>query len=272
MAKLAGKYPGFPELGAGMDGMAEQKKVLAELRRRSDALPEGEIVDALVEFPVADGAALYIVTSARPLTVQWIDWMDGYSAAAATIRGLNRADIEAQIRYRRTLTNMFRQGDDWWAEQEIGATLHYHNGFGEYVRGEVVVLTDGDRAGLKGIRPVALVGNWKPYDLPQRRPDGSVAMGYHASKIVEGGPDAAWRPSDSCVYEAPRFVGPRGAGDPGDPRTLPALDLTVPPMSDDAQETARLFALAEQAGLILEGIQPETARETLALAREVLNV
>ncbi len=81
----------------------------------------------------------------------------------------------------------------WWAEQELGSTIHYHNGFGEYVRGVVVVLPDGQR----GIKPLELVGNW----------DNSHA-GYHAAKIL--GDNPGWQPHISNIYEHPSFTDDRG--------------------------------------------------------------
>ena len=47
---------------------------------------------------VADGMAWYIVKSRKPLVLQYVDYMDGYAAPLALIRGLRLADIDGSIR------------------------------------------------------------------------------------------------------------------------------------------------------------------------------
>jgi hypothetical protein len=47
-------------------------------------------------WPVADGYAVYVVTKLRPLTLTWVNVGDGYAVPDAHIRGLTKADLEAQ--------------------------------------------------------------------------------------------------------------------------------------------------------------------------------
>ena len=47
---------------------------------------------------VADGYAWYIVVKRKPLTLQHVDYMDGWHAPAALIRGLRLSDIDANTR------------------------------------------------------------------------------------------------------------------------------------------------------------------------------
>lgn len=92
---------------------------------------------------------------------------------------------------------------------EVGATVHYHNGFGEYVRCEVVLNpNDGscpNAQGSKCLKEMALVGKWREYDL---RVDG-----YHAKGVSEG---RLFQAHATCIYEnedcslSKREADPRG--------------------------------------------------------------
>lgn len=68
----------------------------AALQRTYD-LPEGEIVGAVINFPVADGRAWYLVTKDKPLTLQHVDIGDAYAIPNAHVRGLNRDDVLQQV-------------------------------------------------------------------------------------------------------------------------------------------------------------------------------
>jgi len=67
------------------------------LQEISDNLPAGEIKGGILAFGVADGSALYLVVKERPLTLQHIDFLDGYRVHYALIKGLNRANIEYEL-------------------------------------------------------------------------------------------------------------------------------------------------------------------------------
>jgi hypothetical protein len=84
-----------------------------DLRKASDALPspltpDGKyllpkekigkaLVGRLIRWPVADGYALYRVTSAKPLKVQHLHFGDGYSVYPETIRGLTIGDVANMV-------------------------------------------------------------------------------------------------------------------------------------------------------------------------------
>ena len=72
-------------------------KAMDELLEASHKLPPGKVKGAVVKWQRADGYAWYIVTSERPLTLQHIDYMDGYAVEPALIRGLTKADIEEML-------------------------------------------------------------------------------------------------------------------------------------------------------------------------------
>jgi hypothetical protein len=82
--------------------MKAEGNVLDALQAKSDALPEGEIVGALIQFSVADGSAVYVVTKAKPLTVAHVPAFDGYRVHEAMIRGLRVADVLHQLKWRKS--------------------------------------------------------------------------------------------------------------------------------------------------------------------------
>jgi len=70
-----------------------QDKGLADLMAVSRALPKGEVKEAVVAIPWADGAAYYLVTKAKPLTLAHIEVGDAWKVPVFMIRGLTLKDI-----------------------------------------------------------------------------------------------------------------------------------------------------------------------------------
>ena len=83
--------------------MKAEGKALDALQVKSDALPKGEIVGAMLQFSVGDGSAVYVVTKASPLTVAHVPAFDGYRVHEATIRGLRVKDVLHQLKWRKVL-------------------------------------------------------------------------------------------------------------------------------------------------------------------------
>lgn len=108
MAKLTGKvdFPKVDYSGDWQTGSKAQQAALEELEKRSDALPEGEVVGAVIQFQVADGYAVYLVTKAKgnAIELKHIDYGDGYTIPPAHIRGLTRADVLQQLKIRKLFT------------------------------------------------------------------------------------------------------------------------------------------------------------------------
>lgn len=93
--------PGFEELpsedfNAWWD---RGRKLLEELQAKSDALPAGEYVGAVLSFPIGDGYALYLVQSTAPLTIQHIPYGDAYGIPGAHVRGLDMNDVMIQVKW-----------------------------------------------------------------------------------------------------------------------------------------------------------------------------
>lgn len=86
---------------------ARGQTAFEKLQAESDALPEGDVVGALVMFPYADSYAIYRVVSAKPLRLYHIPYSDAWHVSAATIRGLRLADVQRKIACDRRLKAMF---------------------------------------------------------------------------------------------------------------------------------------------------------------------
>lgn len=155
-----------------------------------------------------------------------------YSGVTAAFR---TGDIEASLRWTNNVNSLMSEHDKWWDAQPIGTVVHYHNSFGQYVRGVVTTNSKGEKV----MHPIALVGNWREYDLPRRMPDGSISYPYHAKKILTEDYED-FQPNYSNMYESPGYS--RKDNSPN-PATMDPIDLTVPPMTPAEQEEANKIHL-----------------------------
>jgi hypothetical protein len=220
-------------------------KALDALAAASAEIPEGgDVKGAFLKFSVADGYAHYVVTASSPLTVAHVPYGDSYKTSAAAIRGLTVDEVRQQLRARRARDLLDKKNDDFYESLEVGQTVHYDHGFGAYVRCEVVLGShDGESVvPRKVLRSVALVGNWREYDLPRREPDGSITWGYQVEKIRDR---SVFHPHESCIWESPRCAG-RGRH-VQDPYEMEPVDVSgPPPMDEEGEEAARLWRLVGQ--------------------------
>lgn len=84
-----------------------EMKAVEKLMQVSDNLQEGELVGAVLLFPVGDGNAMYLVTKERPLTLQWVQVGDNWSISEAHVRGLRKKDVMKQLSSRKALGKLF---------------------------------------------------------------------------------------------------------------------------------------------------------------------
>jgi len=77
------------------------------LEEVSDNLPDGEVLGALFGSPHADGKAWYVVVKTKPLTVANVPVWDAWQLPDAHIRGLNKADILADLRWNKHIKEAF---------------------------------------------------------------------------------------------------------------------------------------------------------------------
>lgn len=181
------------------------------------------------------------------------------------------SEIEGSKRMSRLFENLRDAEEDFFDTLEVGDIVHYNDGFNNFVRCEIVIGTEDNVGGLdrsenigrKVMLPIGLVGNWNNYDLPYRSKDGEIHYGYHAEKIVNG--TGAWRARQTCIVEAPDYAyGNRE--NIIDPRGMEAIDLTVPPMTDDELQAAYLENVRSEAIRILNDTDDagEAIRNALA--------
>ncbi len=194
--------------------------------------------------PLADSRSIFTVIEARggdtyqcevkadPIYGPNIDWFGHRKVYGGE-------EIRAELSQERMWATLRKSANEFWASRKVSEIVHYHNGFGQYVRGEIVRVDDQNK-----MMPIALVGNWSKHDLPRRQSDGSVFYSYHVKKIRFPGEDSSFQPNDSNVWESKNFSKPMGPNRDFDPVTAKPIDLSDPaPLEGDVAETARYEAL-----------------------------
>lgn len=93
----------FPKPGESFEGFdfAAIDERFEELEQASKAATEENPTGFLMYFAAGDGAAIYRVTKAKPLTLQHVYVHDGWQVPAAHIRGIRMADVREAIRRER---------------------------------------------------------------------------------------------------------------------------------------------------------------------------
>lgn len=185
-----------------------------------------------------------------------VDW-------AGTRKVFGGEEIRRAVASMQMWENIASEHDSWWNSRKIGEIVHYHNGFGQYVRGRIVwEVTEECPAGRNAMVPTELVGNWRDYDLPRIDAGGNLHESYHVRQIREG---KAMQPNYTNMVEA---VGVReGKGE--DPRGKPAIDLTPPQPDQEQTEAARLMAIRQQV-LAALAVEPDPERPYSEVLRAAL--
>lgn len=169
-------------------------------------------------------------------------------------------EIRQHARHARMWNQIGKSNDSFFEGLQLGAIVHYNNGFENFVRCEVVA-----HDGKKLLKPVALVGTWSASDLPRRDHDGTIYEPYHVKAIREG---KAWQPSETCVYEAAAY-GKSGRGI--DPRALPAIDLSVPELSSEEQAIAQLWQAVQGVSAVISNNSGKDPKTVLLAARALID-
>jgi len=87
---------------AGVSQFTEEGRKL-----ESDNLKTLQNTRKVIDFPVADGTAYYVVVTEKPLTLQHVEFCDGYKVHPALIRGLTLADVNHQLEFASRLRKLF---------------------------------------------------------------------------------------------------------------------------------------------------------------------
>jgi hypothetical protein len=150
--------------------------------------------------------------------------------------GTQKAFLTREIQGSIGMAKLFKgyedEGDAFYASLFPGQIVHYDNGFNAYVRCEVT--HDHE------LKPVALVGEWRDFDLPRRMADGSVYLGYYVEHIKEG---KTFHPNASNIYEFRMQKNSGGWTNEKhiDPRNLAPLSLEVPKLNPAEARKAKLI-------------------------------
>lgn len=123
-----------------------------------------------------------------------------------------------------------------------GQTVHYHHGFGGFVRCRVV-----QKDGENTLLPVAIVGEWSSFDLPQRDIRGNINWGYHATNIQNG---KTFTPHASNIYESPDYAG--HSKNKTNPALMTPIDLTLPELNNEEKSKAKFWKKVEEIQVIIK--------------------
>ena len=112
MAKLIGQIviTFNPRLSWG-EMQSQEDEEIRHLGRKARAKDDTglECVGEEVRFPIADGYARYLVSSAIPLELTHIAAGDGWQIPGAHMRGLELGDIIHNVSSRKSMEQMFRK-------------------------------------------------------------------------------------------------------------------------------------------------------------------
>jgi len=147
-------------------------------------------------------------------------------------------EIQSALAWEDGFRQMDMAQERFYESLKIGQTVHYCNGFKQYVEC-VVAWLDKEKA----LKPVALKGNWNGWDLPRRMPDGSISHSYHADKIAKG---TCWRANVSCILESPLNGYKEHTVE--QVRAMPRLNLEVASLNDRQGRIRETVTVLEEAG------------------------
>lgn len=87
---------------------ADEEKYIADLRKwLTDNGYTGKYVGETVQFPYADGYAVYMIASLKPATLVHVPIGDAWHLPAAHIRGLTAKELKAQVDNTKALQAVF---------------------------------------------------------------------------------------------------------------------------------------------------------------------
>lgn len=161
---------------------------------------------------------------------------------------------------------------DFWANRRIGETLHYHDSFGRFVRGEVVQGFDKEGRPAKVLKPSALVGDWHAVDLPRWSDAGWFNEGgYHVKNIAAG---VTMQPHSGSIWESSDFRRPMGTASSIDPTALAPIDLSRPEPTERQAEAARLLEIVNsiRSAIASEGAADDFAAKYRSQIADVVRI
>lgn len=136
---------------------------------------------------------------------------------AGRVDVFTREHIEGALAMEEFWRRSHDEHEEFYASLGDHQVVHYHDGFGQYVRCHAVTATEdvpgmaGIKKGDRCLKEVALVGNWRKHNL---NPGD-----WHVRGVLEG---RLFKPNASNIYENPKAsVSQRHP----DPRHMKPIDL-----------------------------------------------
>jgi hypothetical protein len=143
-----------------------------------------------------------------------------------------KSEIQQAVGWQEFWNDLHADHENFYNNLKVGQIVHYHNGFGSYVRCEVV---EG-----KKLKSVALLGSWDSHELPRRLPTGEILDTYWSKQIKEG---ELIKPNASNMWEfyfTSKNMKPTNMID--DPTVMEHINLELPEMTQDQKLNADLWA------------------------------
>lgn len=189
-------------------------------KTKTKKAPAASLIGKQFRAAIADSNALWEVKSSRGRGAYICEVVnepfevDGHtldSDFAGQRKTFGVEEIRHALAMQDFFAESFRKHDDFYASLVPGQIVHYDNGFGEFVRCEVVTASSLRREidhyelkeGETCLKEIALVGNWKGYALR--------ADSHHMRGVRDG---ALFKPNASCIWENPEASCHRKHPDP----------------------------------------------------------
>lgn len=208
---------------------------LWEVKRKQGRNYLCEVIPELKPFMVGD----------KPFYGEWIG-----EKRLFTLDNILQA-IEAEELF----ASMSNRRNQFYTDLKVGEIVHYHHGFNAWIRCQVVLENNQNT-----LKPIALVGKWEPHQLPNRYPNGTIRTGHYADKITEG---QTMQPDPATLFESDTFIEKQNISDP---RYLPEINLTLPPMTSDEQRIADAWKQVEA----IQGLRSDDPFVLLSKIKEMV--
>lgn len=144
-----------------------------------------------------------------------------------------KSEVQQAVGWQDFWDDIHADHDSFYNSLKIGQIVHYHNGFGSYVRCQVV---EG-----KKLKSIALLGNWHSHELPRRLPTGEILETYWSKQIKQG---ELTQPNATNLWEF--YENNKNNKKPStmsdDPTVMTPINLELPEMTDDQKRNAELWA------------------------------
>jgi hypothetical protein len=140
-------------------------------------------------------------------------------------------EINRAVNFKKASEKIKQNCDNYYESLTEGQIVHYHNGFGEYVRCKV----NQD----KQLVPFALVGRWRTYDLPKRLADGTVQLSYQCKQILNQTP---FKPNALNIFEYSEFSDKNNFS----PINAPEVDISIPEQTEEEKQISNLWTTVSE--------------------------